>query len=115
MAIKSFPKELYKGNSVCTTFSTNINGEDYIFKIGDILEVGIKRKVNDDEQYILYKKFIISEETKEAQIYLSPTDTKNIPEEENGILEFKLTYNDGASIKTVYQKKIKLKGVVIDE
>jgi hypothetical protein len=119
MAIKPFPKELYRGNSVCTTFSTSIEEDEveqsYIFKVGDVLELGIKEKVKDDENYILHKKFRVTEETDALQIYLSPEETKDIPEELNAILEFKLIYNNGASVKTVYQKKIKLKGVVIDE
>lgn len=119
MAIKPFPKELYRGNSVCTAFSTDIEvdgiEQSYIFKVGDVLEIGIKKKVKDDDNYILHKIFRVTEETDAVQIYLSPEDTKDIPEEQNAILEFKLIYNNGASAKTVYQKKIKLKGVVMDE
>jgi len=35
--------------------------------------------------------------------------------EDKGILEIELVYNEGQSITTVYQEKIRLEGVVINE
>lgn len=118
MAIKEFPKSLYKGNSVncvLTIKDTENGNEDYVFQVGDIVRVGIKQTL-DDEDYQLYKEFNITETGTQLALQFTPEETDKLTAtEEKGILEVELVYNDGASIKTVYQEPIKLEGVVVNE
>jgi len=118
MAIKEFPKSLYKGNSVncvLTIKDTENGNEDYVFQVGDIVRVGIKQTL-DDEDYQLYKEFNITETGTQLALQFTPEETDKLTAtEEKGILEVELVYNGGASIKTVYQEPIRLEGVVINE
>jgi len=117
MAIKEFPKALYKGNSVYTSFgiTNKATGEDYEFQVGDIVRVGIKQTL-DDDTYLLYKEFTIIEAGTIMPIIFTPEETDAITvTEDKGILEIELVYNEGQSITTVYQEKIRLEGVVINE
>lgn len=115
--LKQFPKALFKGNSINCNFSVvdNSTAEDYVFKVGDIVRVGIKETL-DDTEYQVYKEFTITEEGTKVPLYFSPEETDNLTStEKDGILEVELVYNGGASIKTVYQDTIALEGVVINE
>lgn len=116
MALQEFPKALYKGNSVNSNFSIqdSVTGEDYVFQVGDKVRLGIKQSLEDTE-YLVYKEFEITEPGTNLALILTPEETNGIITEEKGILEIELEYNGGQSIKTVYQDKIKLEGVVIDE
>jgi hypothetical protein len=118
MAIKEFPKSLYKGNSinsVLTIKDADNNNEPYVFQIGDKARVGIKQTL-EDEEYQLYKEFTITEEGTELAIQFTPEETDQLTATESkGILEVELVYNGGASVKTVYQEPIRLEGVVINE
>lgn len=118
MAIKEFPKSLYKGNSVnCVLTIKDVdNGNiNYEFQEGDIVRVGIKHTL-DDTEYQLYKEFTITDPGTELALQFTPEETDKLTAtEEKGILEVELVYNGGASIKTVYQEPIKLEGVVINE
>ena len=121
MKLLPFPKYIYKGNSINSTFEIKdtANGEknatNYVFQVGDILRVGIKHKLEDTE-YILYKEFTVTDEGTKVAIQFTPQETDILPnEEQNAILEIELEYNNGASINTVYQDQITFKGVVINE
>lgn len=118
MAIKEFPKSLYKGNSVncvLTIKDTDNGNADYEFQVGDKVRVGIKQSL-DDSEYQVYKEFTVTEPGYEMALQLTPEETDKLTVTEvDGILEIELVYNDGASIKTVYQEKIKLEGVVVNE
>lgn len=118
MAIKEFPKSLYKGNSINCVLKikdTENNNEDYIYQVGDIVRVGIKATL-DDTEYQLYKEFTVTDEGDSLALQFTPEETDQLTAtEQKGILEVELVYNGGASIKTVYQEPIRLEGVVINE
>lgn len=119
MKLQPFPKFIYKGNSINASFevkdTTEKDSPNYEFQIGDILRVGIKKTLQDND-YILYKEFTITEPGTKVAIQFTPEETDILPnEEQNGILEIELEYNGGASINTVYQDIITFKGVVINE
>ena len=117
MSIKFFPKALYKGDSVSIVYSqkNKDTGELYEFQQGDILQIGIKQTL-DDENYQVLKELTITEPGTEVNIYISPEESQAITATEtSAILEVRLIYNGGASRATPYQEKIKLEGVVIDE
>jgi hypothetical protein len=118
MAIKEFPKSLYKGNSincVLTIKDTDNGNADYEFQNGDIVRVGIKQTL-DDTEYQLYKEFTVTTAGTELALQFTPEETDQLTATEaKGILEVELVYNGGASIKTVYQEPIRLEGVVINE
>lgn len=118
MALKEFPKSLYKGNSincVLTIKDQNNGNTDYYFEEGDIVRVGIKATL-DDTDYQLYKEFTVTTPGTELALQFSPEETDQLTAtEQKAILEVELVYNGGASIKTVYQEPIRLEGVVINE
>ena len=117
MKLESFPKALYKGDSVSIIFNLldRETKEPYIFKVGDIVQIGIKGTLEDTE-YQVKKELTITEEGTDVQVYLTPQETDNLTiTEEKGILEVRLVYNEGKSRATVYQDKIRLEGVVYDE
>lgn len=113
--VKQFPKALYKGNSVNKTFSVEeSDGTTHEFEVGDKVRLGIKLNL-DETDYVVYKEFTITAPGTEMALILTPEETENIPTEVEAILEIEYVYNNGASIKTVYQDKINLEGVVINE
>ena len=118
MAIKEFPKAIYKGNSVncvLTIKDSTSDNQDYQFQIGDIVRVGIKQTL-DDDNYQVYKEFTITEEGTQLALQFTPEETDKLTATETkGILEIELVYNGGASVKTVYQEPIRLEGVVVNE
>ena len=117
MKLESFPKALYKGDSVSIIFNLldRETKAPYIFKVGDLVQIGIKRTLEDTE-YQVKKELTITEEGTDVQVYLTPQETDNLTiTEEKGILEVRLVYNEGKSRATVYQDKIRLEGVVYDE
>ena len=115
MALKEFPKALYKGNSVNVKFNIEDKdtGEAYVFQVGDKVRVGIKSAIGDTN-YILYKEFEVTQPGDSIALILTPQETDISVTEEDAILEIELEYNGGVSVKTVYQDTIKLEGVVID-
>ena len=117
MSLKSFPKALYKGDSVSIAFSikNKRTGEKYQFQVGDKVQLGVKQSL-EDENFQIIKEFTITSVGTEMMIYLTPEESDAITiTEDKGILEVRLIYNGGASRATVYQEKIRLEGVVIDE
>lgn len=114
MSISNFPKVLYKGDSVNTYFYIQEGNGKYTFKVGDIVILAIKKNF-EDEDYVLSKKIVINLEGTDLAIKLTPEETENIPIEEHAILEIKLICEDTKTVKTVYQDKIYLRGVVINE
>lgn len=115
MALKNFPKALYKGNSVNVRFNVEDKetGEAYMFQVGDKVRVGIKSAIGDTN-YILFKEFEVTEPGDNVALILTPEETDISVTEEKAILEIELEYNNGMSVKTVYQEEIALEGVVID-
>lgn len=117
MKLESFPKALYKGDSVSIIFNLKdkTTGEKHVFKLGDKLQIGIKGTLEDTE-YQAKKELTITEEGTDVNIYFTPEETDNLTiTETKGILEVRYVYNNGASRSTVFQDKIKLEGVVYDE
>ena len=117
MKLESFPKALYKGDSVSIVFSLQDKKtkEKHRFQVGDKLQIGIKGTL-EDEEYQAKKEITITSEGTDVNIYFTPEETDNLTiTEQKGILEVRYVYNDGASRTTVYQDKIKLEGVVYDE
>ena len=117
MSIKSFPKALYKGDSINEPFQIKDKktGELYEFQVGDVVRVGIKKDLTDEE-YQIYKDFTITEPGNTIMINFTPEETDALTiTEDKAYLEVRLLYNGGASYATVYQEKISLEGVVIDE
>jgi hypothetical protein len=117
MAVKVFPKALYKGDSISIVFSLKDREtkEKHEFEEGDKLQIGIKATLEDTD-YQAYKEFTITEPGTDINIYFTPEETDKLTElEQKGILEVRYIYNNGASRATVYQEKISLEGVVIDE
>lgn len=114
-SLKEFPKALYKGNSVNVNFRVDDKdtGEAYIFEVDDKIRLGIKTSL-EDTAYILYKEFTITERGDTVALILTPEETEISVTEQDAILELELVYNGGQSVKTVYQDKIALEGVVID-
>lgn len=115
--MKYFPKALYKGDSVSIVYKQKDKdtGEYYEFQQGDILQIGIKQSL-EDEDYQVIKELTITEPGTEVNIYITPEESDKITATEtSAILEVRLIYNGGASRATTYQEKIRLEGVVIDE
>ena len=114
-SLKEFPKALYKGNSVNVRFNVEDKdtGEAYVFQVGDIVRLGIKSAIGDTN-YILYKEFKVTETGDSVALILTPEETQITVTEQDAILEIELEYNNGQSVKTVYQDEIALEGVVID-
>lgn len=96
---------LYKGN----TLSKNIVLQNYELQANDVLEVGIKKRIADDN-YLLP---VIKLTNLQTQFEYSAEQTKNIVPD-TYILEIKLKYaND--KVATLKQEELKVEGVVIDE
>ena len=115
--VKKFPKALYKGDSINEPFQIKDRtiGELYEFQVGDVVRVGIKQNIGD-EDYQIYKDFTITDEGDTIMINFTPEEVDKLTATETkGWLEVRLLYNGGASYSTVYQEKINLEGVVIDE
>jgi len=113
MKIISFPKAIYKGNSVNGTFSIEKDGKQYTFREDDSLIVGIKSYIGATE-YILNKVLETQAGETSVSIILDPDDTKNLPIQK-AVLELTLVNEAAQLIKTVYQEDIEIKGVVNDE
>lgn len=114
--IKHFPKALYKGDSINEPFQIkDKEGNLYEFQVGDVVRVGIKKELTDTE-YQIYKDFTITETGNTIMVNFTPEETDALTvTEDKAYLEVRLLYNGGASYATVYQEKIRLEGVVIDE
>lgn len=115
--LKSFPKALYKGDSVSIIFNLidRKTGEKHTFQVGDIIQVGIKQTL-EDTNYQIIKELTITSAGTDVNIYISPQESNDITvTESSAILEVRYIYNGGASRSTVYQDKIRLEGVVVDE
>lgn len=101
--------EKFKGDTFIFQLSIKQeNGEDYIFKSGDIIKCGMKKNIGDTK-YILEKEISVVDSEKEVEIIFESSETKDIKEGEY-ILEFTLISQ--RIVNTVYQKAIKIRGVV---
>lgn len=117
MNLESFPKALFKGDSVSIIFNCldKKTKAKHTFQVGDKLQIGIKGTLEDTE-YQVKKEITITSEGTDVNIYFTPEETNLLTlTEQKGILEVRYIYNDGASRATIYQDKIKLEGVVYDE
>lgn len=111
--MKHFPEVLYKGNSINENFTIKAGNKNYTFQVGDVISVGIKRNIGDEE-YIIKKYINVTQKGISVSINLTPAETSEIPICK-AILEVALKFNNGNDFKTVYQEQIELKGVVIDD
>ena len=97
--------ELYRGD----TFGRNIIIKNYELQNDDIIKVGIKKRVSDDE-YVLPLKILTNGET--SFVYTAE-ETKNlIPD--TYILEIELTYNTN-EVGTLAQYSLTVKEDVIHD
>ena len=115
--LKTFPKALFKGDSVSIVFNLKDREtkEKHTFQVGDIIQIGIKGSLEDTD-YQVHKDFTVLEEGTDLNVYFTPEETDAMTQlEQKAILEVRYIYNNGVSRATVYQEKINLEGVVIDE
>lgn len=84
------------------------DGSNYTFQSGDSVKCGMKKNIGDSN-YILEDTKNITESSEEVEFIFNSQTTKTISEGEY-ILEFTLTTN--GIVNTVYQKAIKIRGVV---
>lgn len=96
---------LYKGN----TFAKNIVLENYELKPIDVLKIGIKKRIGD-EDYLLPVQELTNLTT---TFEYSAEQTANLVPDVY-ILEIQLQYANG-KVATLKQEKLKVEGVVIDE
>lgn len=107
--------ELYRGDSLPISVSSKYkNGEQYIFKVGDVLKLGIKRKLNSDTYDYFIEKTIESSTT-QLDFNIPPEATKELIGGAKYILEAELTYNNGVDVATLFQEELYVKGDVINE
>lgn len=102
----------YRGDTLKFDFIATLEGENYPFKMGDTLKVGIKDKLTNSK-YVAFKKFTVEEETEIVPVFFSHEETKKWSLGDK-ILEVELTDTDGI-VTTLYQEKIKVMGDVINE
>lgn len=96
---------LYKGD----TFSKNIVLENYEIQPTDKLQIGIKKRIGDDD-YLLPLIELTNSQTQFT--YTAKQTNELIPDEY--ILEIKLIYSDN-KVATLKQEKLQVVGVIIDE
>lgn len=84
------------------------DGSNYIFQSGDSVKCGMKKNIGD-ENYILENTKSVTESSEEVEFIFNSQTTKTI-EEGDYILEFTLTADN--IVNTVYQKVLKVRGVV---
>ena len=105
--------EIFKGDTFKFDFGATLeDGTVYEFQQGDILKVGVKDRLSSSI-YVLYKKIEIQEATEEIRVYFPAAEMEDVSEGDK-ILEVELTDTSG-NVSTLYQEKIKVKGVVINE
>lgn len=105
--------EIFKGDTFIFDFGATLeDGTIYEFEKGDILKVGVKDRLSTSI-YVLYKKIEIQETTEEIRVYFPAAETEDISEGDK-ILEVELKDTHG-NVSTIYQEKIKVKGVVIND
>ena len=115
MGLGFFPRVIYKGSIAGGTFSIVSGNEKYIFSVGDILIAAIKKNFDEDE-YIVEKRIVIDEQCTDVPIKFTAEDTSDLPQnDEDGVFEVKLISQDGQINEPVYQEKIRMGGVVINE
>lgn len=96
--------ELFRGD----TFSKTIVFENYTLTEGDIVKVGLKGTLYDDE-YTLFTEIPIERSCTEIVFAFDGTNNLEIGEY---IFEIELTYNNG-KVETVYQAPLTVRGDVI--
>lgn len=64
-----------RGDEVVFSFSTQIDGADYVFKIGDVVRFSVTEK-NDCSKVVLTKDFNIEEETAAIDIIITGEEMK---------------------------------------
>lgn len=114
MSLGYFPKVIYKKTNVGGYFSIEEGNEKYEFQVGDTLIVAIKKNF-DDDRYIISKTIVVNKAETSVLISFSAEETADLPKDEHAIFEIKLISSDGQIKEPVYQEKIYLGGVVIDE
>ena len=113
MELIEFPKAIYKGNNINSTFTINIKNGKYTYNSGDKIILGIKSYIGASE-YILKKEINTVSGEDSITIEIDSNETKNLPVQK-AVLELTLINEDAKLNKTVYQDEIELKGVVNNE
>ena len=107
--------ELYRGDSLPISISSKYkNGEQYIFKVGDVLKLGIKRRLSSDTYDYFIEKTIESSTT-QVDFNIPPEITKELIGGEKYILEAELTFNGGVDVATLFQEILSVKEDIINE
>lgn len=105
--------DIYNGNSVPITINANYkDGSQYVFKVGDIVKLGIKKYIGAID-YIYEESKTVSETTSSVDFNIPPANTEDLLG--NYVIEAELTYNNGEDVSTLFQEEFIVKGVVIDE
>lgn len=101
----------YRGDTFIFPFLLHDeSGNAQEFQIGDIVRFGMKENIYTSE-YALYREVEITEATQELQFTFTPEETRKL-EKRDYIVELELTRN--GQVDTIYQEKIEVKGVVIN-
>ena len=105
---------IFRGDTFTFDFSANFNnGTPYIFQAGDVLKVGLKSKITNEE-YLLYQEKVIEDDIQTVTFSFSHDETMDLPTKDSSILEVELTDTSG-KVSTLYQNAIEIVGDVIDE
>lgn len=106
-------EEIFRGDTLEFDFSAvdKETGENYVFKIEDILKCGIKKNSSSADYYAL-KEITISEETDIVHFEFTHEEMKDIGTGD-AVIEVELT-TDG-KVYTIYQEDILIKGDIVNE
>lgn len=105
-------EEIIRGDSINLVVTLATNGEVNEFQQGDIVKVGMKKFIDATNTYLLFKEIEIQDVCDGVQVIFLPEETKDIPLG-NAVFEVELTYNNGASKKTIFEENVFVKGDVV--
>lgn len=104
--------EKYRGDTFIFQLSIKEpDGSNYIFQDGDIVKCGMKKFIGDKKYILESEKKLedLEEDTQEVTFEFGRDETLKINEGDY-VLEFTLVIN--GIVNTVYQKPIKIRGIV---
>ena len=105
--------QIFRGDTFEFDFnSKTADGSLYIFKVGDLLKVGVKEKLSNT-RYLLYREVQIEEEAEEITVMFTPEETKRLSPGDK-MLEVELTDKEG-KVRTLFQGKLTVKEDLINE
>jgi len=118
--------EMYRGDTFGYTVSFTTpdetavvkEGEEvpevpYMLQTGDTVKFGVKVRERDTE-YVLYSETVVGEPTSDVEFSFAPEDTAQVKPGEY-IFEMELTCDDGATVITVFQYKLFVRGDIIHD